>query len=98
MSQKLPLNSLKQKKKNSKFNEKFIESYDEDSDKRRILKVDVEYPKTLQNFHNDLPFLPETMNIEKCYKLVCNLYNKKNYVAHITNLEQALNHGLILKK
>ena len=34
----------------------------------------------------------------KCNKLVCNLYNKKEYVVHIRALKQALNHGLILKK
>ena len=42
----------------------------------------------------DLPFLPERMKIDKCKKLVCNLYDKKNYVVHITSLK----HGLILKK
>ena len=30
--------------------------------------------------------------------LVANLYDKTEYVIHIRNLKQALNHGLILKK
>ena len=38
------------------------------------------------------------MEVNNCKKLVCNLYNKKKYVAHINNLKQALNHGLKLKK
>ena len=38
------------------------------------------------------------MKINKCSKLVCNLYDKDNFVAHIRSLKQALNHGLILKK
>ena len=38
------------------------------------------------------------MKVDKCKKLVCNFYNKKNYVVHIRSLKQALNHGLILKK
>ena len=38
------------------------------------------------------------MKIGKCKKLVCNLYDKKNYVVHIRSLKQALYHGLILKK
>ena len=38
------------------------------------------------------------MKIDKCKKLVCNLYDKKSYVVHIRSLNQALNHGLILKK
>ena len=38
------------------------------------------------------------MKINKCSKLVCNLYDKNNYFVHIRSLKQALNHGLILKK
>ena len=38
------------------------------------------------------------MEINKCKKLVCNLFNKKKYVTHINSLKQALNHGLKLKK
>ena len=38
------------------------------------------------------------MEINKCKKLVCNLYDKKKYVVHINSLKQSLNHGLKLKK
>ena len=38
------------------------------------------------------------MKINKCNKLVCNLYNRNNYVVHIRALKQALNHWLILRK
>ena len=38
------------------------------------------------------------MKIKKCSKLVCNLYDKTNYVVHIRASKQALNHGLVLKK
>ena len=38
------------------------------------------------------------MKIEKVKKLVTNLHDKIEYVIHIRNLKQALNHGLILKK
>ena len=38
------------------------------------------------------------MKINKCSKLVCNRYDKNNYVVHITSLKQALDHGLMLKK
>ena len=66
-----------------KFNEKFVKNYDEDSDKGYILDVDVEYPKRPHNLHNDLPFLTERMKIKKCNKLVCNLHDKNNYIAHV---------------
>ena len=38
------------------------------------------------------------MKIEKIEKLVANLHHKTEYVIHIRNLKQALNHGLVLKK
>ena len=80
-----------------KFNEDFIKNYDENSDKGYTLEVDLEYPKNLHDLHSDLPFLPERMKINKCSKLVCNLYDKNNYVVHIKALKHALSHRLILK-
>ena len=82
----------------SKFNEGFIKNFVEDSSKSYILEVDVEYPKNVHDVHSDLPFLPKRMKINKCSKLVCNLYDKNNYVVNIRSLKQVLNHGLILKK
>ena len=38
------------------------------------------------------------MKIEKVEKLVTNLHDKSEYVVHIKNLKQALNHGFIWKK
>ena len=82
----------------SKFHEDFIKNYDEGSNEVYILEVDVEYLKDLHNLHSHLPFLSKRMKNRKFNKLVCNLYGKKEYVAHIRTLKQALNHGLILKK
>ena len=48
--------------------------------------------------HSDLPFLPERMKIDECSKLLCSLYDKNNYVAHIRSLKQALDHWIILNK
>ena len=47
---------------------------------------------------SDSPFLAERKKIEKCNKLVYNIYDKNNYVVQIRALKEALNHGLILKK
>ena len=58
-------------KRISKFHKKFIKNYDEDSDVRKILEVEVEYPKRFYNFHNNLEFLPERMKIKRFHKLVC---------------------------
>ena len=81
-----------------KFNDDFIKNYDEDSDKGYILEEDVKYPKTLHDLHRDLSFLPGRKKIDKCSKLVCNRYDKNDYVVHIRCLKQALDHWIILKK
>ena len=77
MFQILPVNCFKWMKNLSKFDEDFKKNYDVDCVKGYILEVDVEYPKNLFNLHSDLPFLAERTKIEKCNKLVCNLYDKK---------------------
>ena len=77
---------------------KSIKTYDEESNIGYIFEADVEYPRNLYDFHNGLPFLPERMKILKCSKLLCNLYDKKNYVVRLKALKQALNHGLTVKK
>ena len=97
MSKKLPINGFKWTDNNI-INEEFIKNYNENDKKGYILEVDIKYPKKLHDLHSDLPFLPERMEINKCKKLVCNLYNRKKYVVHINSLKQALNHGLKLKK
>ena len=97
MSKKLPVNGFKWTDNNI-INEEFIKYYNENDKKGYILEVHVKYPKKLHDLHSDLPFLPERMEINKCKKLVCNLYDKKKYVVHIKSLKQALNHGFKLKK
>ena len=97
MSKKLPVNGFKWLD-NNKINEDFIKNYNENNDKGYILEVDVKYPKRLHELQSDLPFLSERMEVNKCKKLVCNLFNKKKYVVHRNMLKQALNHGLKLKK
>ena len=58
MSQKLPINGFKWVTYLSRFNENFIKSYNENSDIRYFLEVDVEYLKKLFDSHKYLPFLP----------------------------------------
>ena len=96
MSKKLPVNGFKWIDSNE-INEDFIKDYNENDSKGYILEVDVKYPNRLHKLHSDLPFLSKRMGIDKCNKLVCNLFNKKKYVTHINSLKQALNHGLKLK-
>ena len=100
MSKKLPVNGFRwvDSDEINEINQEFIKNYYENDKKGYIFKVDGKYPKELHNLHSDLPFLPKRMEINKCKKLVCNLYDKKKYVVHIKSLKQALIHGLKLKK
>ena len=86
MYQKSLVDSFKWKENILKFNDNFIKNYDEDSNKGYILQIDVECPKNLTYLHNDLPLLPERMKINKYSKLVCNFYDKSNYLVHIRAL------------
>ena len=83
MLQKLPVNKFVWIKDTSQFNEDFIKNYNEESDEGYFLDVDVQYPEKLHELHNDLPFLPEKMKIEKVEKLVTNSHDKIEYVIHI---------------
>ena len=75
------------------FNKNLIKNYIKESDERYFLEIDVQYPKKLHELHDDLPFLPEKMKIEKVVKLVTNLHDKTEYVLQIRNLKQAFDFG-----
>ena len=97
MPKKLPVNNLVWIKDTFQFNEDFWKYYIAESDERSyFLEIDVHYLGKLHNLHNDLPFLPETMEIENFENLVenvaANLHDKNEYVIHIRNLKEALNH------
>ena len=76
MSQKLPVNNFECIEDTSQFNEDFIKNYNEESDEGYFLEVDVQYLEKLHELHNDLPFVPERIKIEKVEKLVSNLHDK----------------------
>ena len=63
-----------------------------------ILEVDLEYPKTLHDLHNDYPLAPESIKVQKVYKLIPNLNDKKNYVVHYENLKIYESMGMIITK
>ena len=98
MPQKLLVNNFEWIEDTCQFNKDFVKNYNEESDEGYFLKVDVQYLEKLHELYNDLPFLPGRMKIEKVEKLVPNLHGKTEFVIHIRNFKQALNHGLVLKK
>ena len=86
LSQKLPINNFEWVEDTSQLNADFIKNHNEEMVK------DVQYLEKLHKLHNDLPFLPERMKVEK---VGANLLDKTEHV--IQNLKQALNNGLVLK-
>ena len=76
MSQKLPVNDFKWFEEISQFNEDFIKTSNKDSDIGYFVEADVQYPQRLHELHNDVPFLPKRMKIEKLEKLLANLHDK----------------------
>ena len=71
---------------------------DEESDGGYFLEFDVKYLEKLHDIQKYLPSLPKRMKIEKVEKLIVDIHDKTEYVIHIRNLKQALNHGLVFKK
>ena len=63
-----------------------------------ILEVDLEYPKSLHDLHNDYPLAPEKIKVNKVDKLIPNLGYKEKYIIHYENLKQYLSLGLKLVK
>ena len=88
--QKLPVNGFEQIKD-------FVKKHNEESNEGYFLEVDVQYLEKLDEFHNDLLFLPERIKIEKVKKLIASLNDKTEYIIHIRNLKQALNNESVLK-
>ena len=96
MTQKLPTHGFKwidvDKTKVLKLLEK------KDTNRGFIFEVDLDYPETLWDSHNDYPLAPEKIKVDKIDKLICSFLPKKHYVLHYTKLKQYLQEGMILKK
>ena len=76
MLQKLPVNNFEWIKDTCQLNENFIKSNNKESNEGYCLKVDVQQFEKIHETHNDLPFLPERMKIEKFEKFEANLHDK----------------------
>lgn len=100
MMQHLPISGFQWCEKT--FNTEDILNIPDDADTGYILEVDMEYPESLHDLHNDYPFCPETKQAPNTTtsikKLLLTLEDKKNYVIHYRMLKLALQHGLVLKK
>lgn len=70
-----------------------IMNHPADDPKGYILQCDFDYSSDLHDSQNELPYLVEHKKIGRCVKLVPNLNNKRNYLCHYRNFQQAIKVG-----
>ncbi|KAL4104971.1 hypothetical protein QTP88_020246 [Uroleucon formosanum] len=77
-----------------------LEFIEEADDVGRVYEVDISYPQSLHDEHNDMPFLPHASipRGSKVRKFMVTFERKENYVTHYMNLKQAIANGLIVEK
>ena len=63
-----------------------------------FIEVDLEYPKSLHDLHNDFPCAPEHVGEGDERRLICGLNDKYNYWLHYRLLETYLRLGLKVRK
>ena len=92
MSQKLPTHGFKWIDVDKSEVLKLLEK--KDTNRGFIFEVDLDYPETLWDSHNDYPLAPEKKKVDKIDKLIC------SFLPNVTlqNLKQYLQEGMILKK
>ena len=90
-ARKLSLDNFRWVEEIYELNKDFLKSYNDDSHEGYFVEASAQY---LDN----LLFLPKRKKIEKIKKFVAKFHDKTEYVVHIRNLKQTLNHTLVLKK
>ena len=96
MSQYLPLSNFKMIPLD-KY--EYVMQLPNDSEVGAFLKVDLEYPESLHDLHNDYPLAVERIkDTDGEMKLIPNLFNKKEYVCHYRLLQFYVEHGLKVAK
>ena len=99
MSQSLPTHGFKWMRNLTKETlmeilEKVNHSMSNRGRKGYIFEVDLEYPSSLWEKHNDYPLAPEKLIVNGVEKLICHFKPRKNYVVHYRNLRQYLEMGM----
>ena len=97
MSQKLKVNGFKRVEDLSEFDEGFPKSYNEKVKKGIFLKLMLDIPK---RYMSSIMTYHVTWKNEywKSWKVFANVHDKNQYVIHIRNLKQGLNHWLVFQK
>ena len=98
MCESLPVGNFKMYDNNLDKIVTQLQNWKSNSKKGYIIEVDLEYPKELHDLHNSYPLAPEKIKVDKISKLIPTLYDKKNYICHIKNLQLYIDLGLKIKK
>ena len=96
MSQKLPAHGFKWIDVDISKVEKLLKK--KDTKIGYLFEVDLEYPSSLWEEHNDYPLAPDRIKLDKVEKLVSSFLPKEKYVVHYKSLKQYIEMGLVLKK
>ena len=97
MCEPLPVGNFKMYDDDKIIKER-LQNWKSSSKKGYIIELDLEYPKELHDLHNSYPLAPEKIKVGTVDKLIPNLYDKKNYICHIKNLQLYVDLGLKIKK
>jgi hypothetical protein len=105
LSEKLPIRNFKWIEENLEdWTKKKICALSDEAPIGYVFEVDLDYPESLHDFHNDFPFAieniepPTKTDKKSCKKLIPNLMHKRKYVCHYRILKQCLENGLVLGK
>ena len=98
MCESLPVGNFKMYDNNLDKIVTQLQNWKSNSKKGYIIEVDLEYPKELHDLHNSYPLAPEKIKVDKISKLIPTLYDKKNYICHVKNLQLYVDLGLKIKK
>lgn len=71
-----------------------------DDDIGYVLEVDLDYPSSIHDSHNDFPFCSENITAPGygIPKLIAHLNSRKKFKIHLRNLQKCMLNGLILSK
>ena len=78
MSKKLPASDFEWVGYIFTFDEGFMKSYNDESDERYFLEVDIQYPENLHSLHNDSPFMPEEWKLKNLKNMYTYKIEKEN--------------------
>ena len=98
VSQKFPVNGFKWVENTSQFDKDIGKSFNEESDEDTLLKFILNIQKNCMKLIMIYHFYQKEWKLTNLKNVHATCMIKKEFVLHIRNLKQGLNHGLVLEK